>query len=78
MCLTEPQCGSDLSFLKTKATDNLDGTFTLTGTKIYISAGDHDMAENIVHIVLARLPDAPLGTKGISFFGAESSSIINR
>ena len=68
MCLTEPQCGSDLSFLKTKATDNLDGTFTLTGTKIYISAGDHDMAENIVHIVLARLPDAPLGTKGISLF----------
>ncbi|CAH0990556.1 3-methylmercaptopropionyl-CoA dehydrogenase [Sinobacterium norvegicum] len=68
MCLTEPQCGSDLSFLRTKAEDNADGSYDITGTKIFISSGDHDMAENIIHIVLARLPDAPAGTKGISLF----------
>lgn len=68
MCLTEPQCGSDLSFLRTKAEDNGDGSYAITGTKIFISSGDHDMAENIIHIVLARLPDAPAGTKGISLF----------
>ena len=68
MCLTEPHCGSDLGTLRTKAEPNADGTYAITGTKIFISAGEHDMAENIVHIVLARLPDAPAGTKGISLF----------
>ncbi len=68
MCLTEPACGSDLGILKTKAEANADGSYALTGTKIFISAGEHDMADNIVHIVLARLPGAPEGTKGISLF----------
>lgn len=68
MCLTEPHCGSDLGMLKCKAIPNDDGTYSLTGTKIFISAGEHDMSENIVHIVIARLPDAPSGTKGISLF----------
>lgn len=68
MCLTEPQCGTDLGQVKTKAEPNGDGTYNITGTKIFISAGEHDLTENIVHIVLARLPDAPKGTKGISLF----------
>jgi alkylation response protein AidB-like acyl-CoA dehydrogenase len=68
MCLTEAHCGSDLGMLRTKAEPQADGSYAITGTKIFISAGDHDMAENIVHIVLARLPDAPQGTKGISLF----------
>jgi alkylation response protein AidB-like acyl-CoA dehydrogenase len=68
MCLTEPACGSDLGILKTKAEPNADGSYAITGTKIFISAGEHDMAGNIVHIVLARLPGAPAGTKGISLF----------
>ncbi|KTT39131.1 acyl-CoA dehydrogenase, partial [Pseudomonas oryzihabitans] len=68
MCLTEPHCGSDLGMLRTKAEPRPDGSYAITGTKIFISAGEHDMAENIVHIVLARLPDAPAGTKGISLF----------
>ncbi|MBB3168052.1 acyl-CoA dehydrogenase C-terminal domain-containing protein [Simiduia aestuariiviva] len=68
MCLTEPHCGTDLGMLRTKAEPNADGSYSITGTKIFISAGEHDMAENIVHIVLARLPDAPAGTKGISLF----------
>ncbi|EJO34274.1 acyl-CoA dehydrogenase N-terminal domain protein [Acinetobacter radioresistens WC-A-157] len=68
MCLTEPQCGTDLGQLKTKAEPQADGTYKITGTKIFISAGEHDLTENIVHIVLARLPDAPAGTKGISLF----------
>lgn len=68
MCLTEAHCGTDLGLLKTKAEPNADGSYRLNGSKIFISAGDHDMAENIVHIVLARLPDAPAGTKGISLF----------
>jgi len=68
MCLTEAQCGSDLGLLRTKAEPQADGTYAIHGTKIFISAGEHDMAENIVHIVLARLPDAPAGTKGISLF----------
>jgi len=68
MCLTEAQCGSDLGLLRTKAEPQADGSYAITGTKIFISAGEHDMAENIVHIVLARLPDAPAGTKGISLF----------
>ncbi|WP_029654961.1 acyl-CoA dehydrogenase C-terminal domain-containing protein [Marinobacter daepoensis] len=68
MCLTEPQCGTDLGQVKTKAEPQADGSYTLTGTKIFISSGEHDLTENIVHIVLARLPDAPKGTKGISLF----------
>ena len=68
MCLTESQGGSDLSFLRTKAEPRADGTYAITGTKIFISSGEHDMVENIVHIVLARLPDAPEGTRGISLF----------
>ena len=68
MCLTEPHCGTDLGLLKTKAEDNGDGSYALTGTKIFISAGEHDLAENILHLVLARLPGAPAGTKGISLF----------
>jgi len=68
MCLTEPHCGSDLGTLRTKAEPNDDGSYRISGTKIFISAGEHDMAENIVHIVLARLPGAPEGTKGISLF----------
>ncbi len=68
MCLTEAHCGSDLGLLRTKAEPQADGTYAITGTKIFISAGEHDLADNIVHIVLARLPDAPAGTKGISLF----------
>ncbi len=68
MCLTEPQCGTDLGILKTKGDPLADGTYSITGTKIFISSGEHDLAENIVHLVLARLPDAPKGTKGISLF----------
>jgi len=68
MCLTEAHCGTDLGLLRTKAEPQADGSYAITGTKIFISAGDHDMAENIVHIVLARLQDAPEGTAGISLF----------
>ncbi|NWG45843.1 MAG: acyl-CoA dehydrogenase [Alphaproteobacteria bacterium] len=68
MNLTEPQAGSDVGALRTRAVPRGDGTYAITGTKIYITWGDHDMAENIVHLVLARLPDAPIGTKGISLF----------
>lgn len=68
MCMTESHCGTDLGLLKTRAIPNDDGSYAITGQKIFISAGDHDMAENIVHIVLARLPGAPTGTKGISLF----------
>jgi hypothetical protein len=68
MCLTESHCGTDLGLLRTKATPNGDGSFSITGEKIFISAGEHDMTDNIVHLVLARLPDAPAGTKGISLF----------
>ncbi|MFZ5520097.1 MAG: acyl-CoA dehydrogenase C-terminal domain-containing protein [Pseudomonadota bacterium] len=68
MCLTEPQCGTDLGQVKTRAEPAGDGTYKLTGTKIFISSGEHDLTENIIHIVLARLPDAPKGTRGISLF----------
>ncbi|MFZ2858531.1 acyl-CoA dehydrogenase C-terminal domain-containing protein [Acidovorax sp.] len=68
MCLTEPHCGTDLGLLRTKAEPQPDGTYKITGAKIFISAGEHDMARNIVHLVLARLPDAPAGSKGISLF----------
>ncbi|WP_312602191.1 MULTISPECIES: phenylacyl-CoA dehydrogenase [Pseudomonas] len=68
MCLTEPHCGSDLGMLRTRAAPQADGSYAISGTKIFISAGEHDLTDNIVHIVLARLPDAPAGTKGISLF----------
>jgi alkylation response protein AidB-like acyl-CoA dehydrogenase len=68
MCLTEPQCGSDLGQVSTKAVPCDDGTYKVSGTKIFISCGDHDLTENIIHCVLARLPGAPEGTKGISLF----------
>ncbi|PXX97428.1 acyl-CoA dehydrogenase C-terminal domain-containing protein [Halomonas sp. LBP4] len=68
MCLTEPHCGTDLGLIKTRAVPNDDGSHAVTGTKIFISAGEHDLAENIVHLVLAKLPDAPEGSKGISLF----------
>jgi len=68
MCLTEPACGTDLGLLKTKALEQSDGTYKLTGQKIFITSGDQDLTENIIHLVLARTPDAPSGTKGISLF----------
>ena len=68
MCLTEPHCGTDLGMLRSKAEPLPDGTYKLNGAKIFISAGEHDLAENILHLVLARLPDAPQGSKGISLF----------
>jgi alkylation response protein AidB-like acyl-CoA dehydrogenase len=68
MCLTEAHCGTDLGLLRTKAVPNGDGSYALTGSKIFISAGEHDLTENIIHLVLARLPDAPSGVKGISLF----------
>ena len=68
MCLTEPQAGSDLGPVRTKAEDNGDGTYSITGQKIYITWGDHNCADNIIHLVLARLPDSPEGSRGISLF----------
>jgi len=68
MCLTEPHCGTDLGLLKTAAKANGDDTYQITGTKIFITSGDHGLTDNIIHLVLARLPDAPKGTKGISLF----------
>ena len=68
MCLTEPVCGTDLGLLKTRAVEQSDETFKLSGQKIFITSGDHDLTENIIHLVLARIPDAPSGTKGISLF----------
>ncbi|WP_165324137.1 acyl-CoA dehydrogenase C-terminal domain-containing protein [Rhizorhabdus phycosphaerae] len=68
MCLTEPHCGTDLGMLRTKAVPQDDGSYLITGNKIFISAGDHDLTENVIHLVLARLPDAPKGVKGISLF----------
>ncbi len=68
MCLTEPHCGTDLGLLRSKAEPQGDGSFRISGSKIFISSGEHDLSENIVHLVLARLPDAPAGTRGISLF----------
>ena len=68
MCLTESVCGTDLGLLKTKAEEQNDGTYKITGQKIFITSGDHDLTENIIHLVLARSPDSPKGTKGISLF----------
>lgn len=68
MCLSEPQAGSDLGLITTKAVPQADGTYAISGTKIFISSGDHDLTENILHLILARLPDAPPGPKGLSLF----------
>ena len=68
MCLTEPHAGTDLGMIRTRAVPRGDGAYLVTGTKIFISAGEHDLTDNIIHLVLARLPDAPPGTKGISLF----------
>ncbi len=68
MCLTEPHAGSDLGLARTKAVPQADGSYQISGTKIFISGGDHDLTDNIVHLVLARLPDAPAGPKGLSLF----------
>jgi alkylation response protein AidB-like acyl-CoA dehydrogenase len=68
MCLTEPHCGTDLGLIRTKAVPQADGSYKISGTKIFISAGEHDLTSNIVHLVLAKLPDAPEGAKGISLF----------
>ncbi len=68
MCLTEAHCGTDLGLLRTRAVPNDDGSFAISGTKIFVTAGEHDFTDNIVHLVLARLPDAPSGSKGISMF----------
>lgn len=68
MCLTEPQCGTDLGLIRTQAMPNKDGSYAISGGKIFISSGEHDMCENIIHLVLAKLPDAPEGTRGISLF----------
>src|SRR5262249_56910312 len=68
MCLTEPQAGSDVGAARATATKNPDGTYRIRGTKIFISGGDHDLTENIIHLVLARVENAPPGTKGLSLF----------
>lgn len=68
MCLTEPHAGTDLGMIRTRAVDNGDGSYRITGTKIFITAGEHDLTENIIHLVLAKLPDAPAGPRGISLF----------
>src|SRR5207248_5755682 len=68
MNLTEPHCGTDLGLVRTRAAPQLGGSYAITGTKIFISAGEHDLAENIVHLVLARIDGAPAGTRGLSLF----------
>jgi alkylation response protein AidB-like acyl-CoA dehydrogenase len=68
MCLTEPHAGTDLGIIKTKAERNEDGSYSITGTKIFITGGDHDLSDNIIHLVLAKTPDAPAGSRGISLF----------
>jgi alkylation response protein AidB-like acyl-CoA dehydrogenase len=68
MCLTEPHCGTDLGMLRSKAEPQPDGSYRITGNKIFISSGEHNLADNIIHLVLARLPDSPVGSKGISLF----------
>jgi alkylation response protein AidB-like acyl-CoA dehydrogenase len=75
MCLTEPHCGSDLGLLRTRAEPRHDGSYAISGTKIFITAGEHDLTENIVHLVLARLPDAPAGSRGISLFAVPKHKV---
>ena len=74
MCLTESHCGTDLDMLRSKAESQSDGSYSITGSKIFISAGEHDLSQNITHPVLARLPGAPEGAKGISLFLVRHSS----
>ena len=76
MCLTEPHCGTDLGLIKTKAQANDDGTYSITGSKIFVTSGDHDLTENIIHMVLARVVGAPAGTRGISLF-AIPKTLVN-
>ena len=76
-CLTEPHCGTDLGLMRTKAEPQADGTYRITGNKIFISAGEHDMVDNIIHLVLARLPDAPPGIKGVSLFIVPKFNVNN-
>ena len=75
MCLTEPHCGTDLGLLRCKAEPQADGSYCISGGKIFISSGEHDLAENIIHLVLARLPDAPAGSKGISLFAVPKFNV---
>ena len=75
MCLTEPHCGTDLGMLRSKAEPQPDGSYKITGGKIFISSGEHDLAQNIVHLVLARLPEAPVGSKGISLFAVPKFNV---
>src|SRR3546814_5120285 len=75
MCLTEPHCGTDLGLIRTRAEPDGEGRYKITGTKIFISAGEHDLSENIVHLVLAKLPDAPEGTRGISLLDRKSTRL---
>ncbi len=77
MCLTESQCGTDLGLIKTKAEKNTDGSYSLTGQKIFITSGDHDLTENIIHLVLAKIPNSPQGTKGISLFLVPKFNVNN-
>ena len=77
MCLTESQCGTDLGLIKTKAEKNDDGSYSLTGQKIFITSGDHDLTENIIHLVLAKIPGSPKGTKGISLFLVPKFNVNN-
>jgi len=77
MCLTESHCGTDLGMLRTKAEPNDDGSYSITGTKIFISAGEHDLSDNIVHIVIARIPGSPEGSKGISLFIVPKLSVTD-
>jgi len=74
MCLTEPQCGTDLGLIRSKAEPDANDSYRVSGTKIWITGGEHDLTDNIIHLVLAKLPDAPAGTKGISLFVVPSSS----
>ncbi len=77
MCLTESQCGTDLGLIKTKAEKNKDESYSLTGQKIFITSGDHDLTENIIHLVLAKIPGSPQGTKGISLFLVPKYNVNN-
>lgn len=77
MCLTEPHAGSDLGLIRTRAEPQEDGTYAITGTKIFITGGDHDLADNIIHLVLAKLPDAPAGSRGISLFLVPKYTLLN-
>ena len=73
MCLTEPHSGTDLGIIKTKAEPNEDGSYNITGTKIFITSGEHDLSENIIHLVLAKTPNAPAGSRGISRLLSQNS-----